>query len=113
MHRSERNGNAYLQQTTEILPTSIAAPEVSDARAIFSQKSDVWAAGMMMWNMLAAPESGTMSASAACQQERLTCPKDMPPTVFRAIKKCWNRNYRERPRMKELAEAVESACDMK
>eukprot|EP00940_MAST-03C_sp_MAST-3C-sp2_P001178 g1178.t1 len=106
---TRESSGAYLQQTTEILPASIAAPEVSDARAIFSQKSDVWAAGMMMWNMLAAPESGTMSASAACQQERLTCPKDMPPTVFRAIKKCWNRNYRERPRMKELAEAVESA----
>ncbi len=75
---------------------------------LFSEKSDVWAAGITIWEMftygeLPYVEMRTADVSVKVQQGvRVPCPKNCPEDVFEALNKCWLSDYKIRPRFTDI-----------
>ncbi|CAH3187975.1 unnamed protein product [Porites evermanni] len=81
----------------------------------FSEKSDVWSYGVLVWEIYS---SGKMPYNDLSNDEvlkcaryglRLTNPDNCPASVSRAVQKCWEANPLERPTFSELLVVINSA----
>jgi hypothetical protein len=80
----------------------------------YSSASDVWAFGVMMWEIEsdgAVPFSHLSCAQAAIKvvQEglRLSRPSDVPDDLWKCIQSCWEEDEKARPGMDEVLKVVE------
>lgn len=89
-------------------PVKWASPEVLGYTK-FSSKSDVWAFGVLMWEIFSCgdmPYSGQKNPDVVhmvCQQRKhLPKPEDCPEGMFRFMVQCWNYEPESRPSFSTL-----------
>eukprot|EP01114_Cavostelium_apophysatum_P007503 TRINITY_DN1960_c0_g1_i7.p1 TRINITY_DN1960_c0_g1~~TRINITY_DN1960_c0_g1_i7.p1 ORF type:complete len:2023 (-),score=364.09 TRINITY_DN1960_c0_g1_i7:465-6533(-) len=112
MSRNENYLNNYSPSSNKALPVRWCAPEVIQSLH-FSNKSEVWGAGVTMWEILSygsAPFSWLSNQEVAEQVVSsgltLSRPKDCPEELWAIITPCFRYEPDERPSFKDIAEQV-------
>ncbi|VDN27766.1 unnamed protein product [Gongylonema pulchrum] len=99
-----------LENEKEIqLPTKWLAPEAIKLRQ-FTTKSDVWAFGVLLFEIFTDGNEPYPGQSNAEVREKLTdgslfrmeIPLDIPPGIAELIKKCWLEEPKQRPTFREI-----------
>jgi serine/threonine protein kinase len=98
-------------------PVCWAPTEVLEAK-VFSNKSDVWSFGVVLWEMYSfgrEPYSDqvvehTMQniLSYLTEGGRLECPPNCPPKVYDIMRSCWCERPEDRPTFSELQDVLKS-----
>ena len=75
-------------------------------RRVYSNKSDVWAFGVLLWEIMTlgflpynAIGDDTMVAQAVMAGERLPKPDQCPDEVYAIMQSCWHQKPKDRPTM--------------
>ncbi|GAB1301123.1 Inactive tyrosine-protein kinase 7 [Apodemus speciosus] len=87
----------------------------------FSTKSDVWAFGVLMWEVFThgeMPHGGQADdevlADLQAGKARLPQPEDCPSKLYRLMQRCWAPNPKDRPSFSEIASTLgDSPADSK
>ena len=93
-----------------------AAPEVLLGKK-YSHKCDLWALGVVCWEILTARVPfegmgpGAIATKVACQGMRLPVPTGAPMPLLKLMAKCWVDKPTERPEMKELMADLQAELD--
>ncbi|CAJ0569543.1 unnamed protein product, partial [Mesorhabditis spiculigera] len=108
-----REGTVYQMDPHRRVPIRWLAPETL-RNAIYTQKTDVFAYGIMCWEILnngVEPYPGMTVAEVNVKVKegyRMDLPPDMPPDVKQIIEvKCWSDNPNDRFTMKDISKALE------
>uniref|UniRef100_A0A7N5JMW2 Protein tyrosine kinase 7 (inactive) n=1 Tax=Ailuropoda melanoleuca TaxID=9646 RepID=A0A7N5JMW2_AILME len=79
----------------------------------FSTKSDVWAFGVLMWEVFThgeMPHGGQADdevlADLQAGKARLPHPEGCPPKLYRLMQRCWALSPKDRPSFSEIANAL-------
>ncbi|KAL3118978.1 hypothetical protein niasHT_003761 [Heterodera trifolii] len=105
--RFMRTEDTYTAQTGAKFPIKWTAPE-GLAYNTFSTKSDVWAFGVLLWEIFTygmAPYPGVELNNVYVLLERgfrMDPPPECPDCVYRLMLQCWNWSPSDRPRFKDL-----------
>ena len=112
-------GTSLIEVTTN--PASMAGPVrwmavESIKRRIYSRQSDVWAFGVLLWEIMTKGEvpygnygQDHEAAKAIIQGERLEKPDDCPDDVYAIMQSCWQERPRDRPVMTDIQSALMEA----
>ena len=102
-----REGQYYYGGNEE-LPIRWMPPEALERRR-WSEKSDVWAFGVLMWELwsgaripFAFEGNDKDVARQVCEGERLPRPSTCPESVYTVMQKCWARTAQGRPSFRDL-----------
>jgi len=80
----------------------------------YSTKSDVWAAGVVFWEVFSAGErpyislSGEQTVLYVTEGGRLDKPSNSPSDIFSLMKSCWRENPADRPSFDQIREKLKS-----
>ncbi|KAL6078326.1 Vascular endothelial growth factor receptor 3 [Balamuthia mandrillaris] len=98
------------EQTTksEVGPLKWMAPE-SISQQMYSQKSDVWSYGVVLWEIVnfgeePYPHLSLVQAALAVVDQRATpeIPEDIPEVLQGIMKACWQYDPKDRPTMDDI-----------
>ena len=116
MSRNLYESHYYLVQGKCLLPIRWMATECYYGK--FSQKSDVWAFGITMWEIFILAKEQPYSsmkdqelindALKGRSRTLLKKPEACPPEVFAIMMKCWEHDSSQRPTFEELFETLSS-----
>ena len=107
--------------TSEALPVRYMSPEAIERRR-FSEKSDVWAFGVLLWEIATLcmfpydslgvhVGSDNDVKSGICNGSlRLPRPPGCPEPVFRIMLACWEASAQSRPNFRELRFIIQEAA---
>ncbi|KAI6216928.1 Tyrosine-protein kinase [Aphelenchoides besseyi] len=105
-----REGDHYTMTTVRRVPVKWLAPEVIQS-LVYTAKSDVWAYGVMIWEIYSnavEPYPG-MSNAEVVNGYRMEMPRECPPAVVELIVNgCWNQNVERRLTMHQVARKLEA-----
>ena len=108
MRALSREEDCYIMNEHKKVPFPWCAPESLKSRQ-FSTASDVWMFGVTLWEMYTfgqEPWAGLNGAEVLAkidrENERLSQPEAVPPSVYQIMIKCWSRDPKERPLFTEL-----------
>ncbi|KAI0210824.1 Tyrosine-protein kinase Btk29A [Lamellibrachia satsuma] len=98
----------YTSSSGTKFPIKWASPEVLQYTR-FSSKSDVWAFGILMWEIFSGgdmPYRGIKNPDVIQQvvnrKKRLECPRDCPAAVYDVMMNCWKMMADHRPPFRDL-----------
>uniref|UniRef100_A0A182QEW6 Protein kinase domain-containing protein n=1 Tax=Anopheles farauti TaxID=69004 RepID=A0A182QEW6_9DIPT len=100
--------DAYLKKSKDRVPVKWMAPE-SLADHIYTTKSDVWAFGVLCWELItlgASPYPGIPPQNLynlLKQGYRMECPKNCSEEIYSIVRSCWTDDPKQRPSFKHLA----------
>ncbi|XP_052864317.1 uncharacterized protein LOC128270932 [Anopheles cruzii] len=100
--------DAYLKKSKDRVPVKWMAPE-SLADHIYTTKSDVWAFGVLCWELItlgASPYPGIPPQNLynlLKQGYRMECPKNCSEEIYAIVRSCWADDPKQRPSFKHLA----------
>ncbi|XP_041777291.1 uncharacterized protein LOC121596425 isoform X1 [Anopheles merus] len=100
--------DAYLKKSKDRVPVKWMAPE-SLADHIYTTKSDVWAFGVLCWELItlgASPYPGIPPQNLynlLKQGYRMECPKNCSEEIYGIVRLCWADDPKQRPSFKHLA----------
>ncbi|XP_062545954.1 uncharacterized protein LOC134212267 [Armigeres subalbatus] len=100
--------DAYLKKSKDRVPVKWMAPE-SLADHIYTTKSDVWAFGVVCWELItlgASPYPGIPPQNLYTllkQGYRMECPKNCSEEIYSIVRSCWSDDPKLRPSFKYLA----------
>ncbi|XP_058446253.1 uncharacterized protein LOC131427255 isoform X2 [Malaya genurostris] len=100
--------DAYLKKSKDRVPVKWMAPE-SLADHIYTTKSDVWAFGVLCWELItlgASPYPGIPPQNLYTllkQGYRMECPKNCSEEIYSIVRSCWTDDPKLRPSFKFLA----------
>ncbi|XP_064607740.1 tyrosine-protein kinase Btk-like [Liolophura sinensis] len=93
----------YVSSNGTKFPVKWAPPEVLSYTK-FSSKSDVWAFGVLMWEIFSGAEmpydnmpNADVVDYVVNRGKRLKRPRDCPDSVYRVMLECWNKDADGRP----------------
>lgn len=118
LSRSVRDtaGEMYEQRVKGALPIRWMAPE-SLIQSIFTQKSDVWSFGILVWEIVtlgSTPYPG-MEAREVMRRvkdgHRLERPSHCRPEFYRLMSRCWHSDPQRRPDFGELKSELGQLLD--
>jgi len=101
----------YEGSSAELISVKWASPEVL-VRSRYSTRSDVWATGVVMWEILThgeRPYSGLSAEQTAVyvlNGGRLRQPDDCGPRLWTVVSDCWQHRATDRPSSRQLAERL-------
>ncbi|XP_017784883.1 PREDICTED: tyrosine-protein kinase Abl isoform X2 [Nicrophorus vespilloides] len=105
--------DTYTAHAGAKFPIKWTAPE-GLAYNKFSTKSDVWAFGILLWEIATygmSPYPGVDLTDVYHTLEkgyRMECPQGCPPKIYELMKQCWQWNAHERPTFKEIHHSLEN-----
>ncbi|XP_060875723.1 tyrosine-protein kinase Abl isoform X1 [Metopolophium dirhodum] len=105
--------DTYTAHAGAKFPIKWTAPE-GLAYNKFSTKSDVWAFGVLLWEIATygmSPYPGVDLTDVYHMLEkgyRMDCPPGCPPNIYQLMKQCWQWAPNERPSFKEIHHALEN-----
>ena len=106
-----KEGQYYYAQESRA-PMRWMPPEALSKRK-WSESSDVWAFGVVLWEMwsygkvpFAFVASDEQVAQRVCQGETLECPPNCPTAVFLLMRSCWAFKRHDRPTFLQLREEL-------
>ncbi|XP_041705250.1 inactive tyrosine-protein kinase transmembrane receptor ROR1-like [Coregonus clupeaformis] len=97
----------YRVQPKALLPIRWMPPE-SIAYGKFTSESDIWAFGVVLWEIFSyglQPYYGFSNQEVmemVRKRQLLPCPEDCPPRVFGLMTECWQEGPTRRPRFKDI-----------
>lgn len=100
--------DAYLKKSKDRVPVKWMAPE-SLADHIYTTKSDVWAFGVLCWELItlgASPYPGIPPQNLYTllkQGYRMDCPINCSEEIYSIVRSCWADDPKLRPSFKHLA----------
>ncbi|XP_018324086.1 tyrosine-protein kinase Abl isoform X3 [Agrilus planipennis] len=104
--------DTYTAHAGAKFPIKWTAPE-GLAYNKFSTKSDVWAFGILLWEIATygmSPYPGVDLTDVYHMLEkgyRMECPPGCPPKIYELMRQCWQWHAHERPTFKEIHHALE------
>ncbi|CAD5124202.1 DgyrCDS12502 [Dimorphilus gyrociliatus] len=107
----------YQAAKNESIPIKWSAPEVL-RHSVYSSKSDVWSAGVCMWEVLSGEYPfGQLTVEesilAICQKEvKLSRPVCCSADLFAIIESCWHQDPADRPSFQRLYNRVKRKSSM-
>ncbi|EGT40040.1 hypothetical protein CAEBREN_04160 [Caenorhabditis brenneri] len=108
-----------IDHSLDKLPIKWLAPETMQDK-IYSLKSDIWAFGIMIWEIFAdgdEPYPGLNNVQARAKivvfDYRMKFPEETPIEVIQVIDICWNKNPDKRQTMSAHASALQQIYEMK
>ena len=107
----------YQAPRSEKICIKWSAPEVL-VDSIYSTKSDVWAIGVLLWEIFSRGErpyatlSGEQTAVYVVEGGRLSRPSGCPRDLFSIMKDCWKRKPQDRPTFQQLVSALQSKTNI-
>jgi len=113
MTRKLAENKSHHSTTRAVGPIKWMSPEALKLKQ-YSNKSDAWAFGVMIWEILERkepyPDKSNMDAAAAVLYEnyRLPIPKGTPEIVTNIMNACWKTAPEDRPTLDEVVKALES-----
>ncbi|KAG5865844.1 Tyrosine-protein kinase Abl, partial [Gonioctena quinquepunctata] len=105
--------DTYTAHAGAKFPIKWTAPE-GLAYNKFSTKSDVWAFGVLLWEIATygmSPYPGVDLTDVYHMLEkgyRMECPPGCPPKIYDLMRQCWQWHANERPTFKEIHHALEN-----
>ncbi|XP_055597573.1 uncharacterized protein LOC129747397 [Uranotaenia lowii] len=105
--------DAYLKKSKDRVPVKWMAPE-SLADHIYTTKSDVWAFGVLCWELItlgASPYPGILPQDLYTllkQGYRMPCPTNCSEEIYSIVRSCWADDPKLRPSFKYLAGQFEA-----
>ncbi|CAD6188681.1 unnamed protein product [Caenorhabditis auriculariae] len=105
--------DTYTAHAGAKFPIKWTAPE-GLAFNTFSSKSDVWAFGVLLWEIATygmAPYPGVELSNVYALLEkgfRMDAPPGCPSSVYRLMLQCWNWSPSDRPRFRDIHASLES-----
>lgn len=105
--------DTYTAHAGAKFPIKWTAPE-GLAYNKFSTKSDVWAFGILLWEIATygmSPYPGVDLTDVYHMLEkgyRMECPQGCPPKIYDLMRQCWQWNASERPTFREISLALEN-----
>ncbi|CAH2009120.1 unnamed protein product [Acanthoscelides obtectus] len=105
--------DTYTAHAGAKFPIKWTAPE-GLAYNKFSTKSDVWAFGILLWEIATygmSPYPGVDLTDVYHMLEkgyRMECPPGCPPKIYELMRQCWQWHAHERPTFKEIHHALEN-----
>ena len=109
MLESESGGIKKIQGVMPYL-----APELLSGRASYSYATDIYAFGMIMWEISSGEKPfhemkhDSHLALRICQGRRPEITKDTPPFYQDLMVKCWNADPKKRPSAEEIQELTDN-----
>ncbi|XP_029167418.1 LOW QUALITY PROTEIN: leukocyte tyrosine kinase receptor-like [Nylanderia fulva] len=110
--RNMYNDQYYRMETRDPLPIRWMAPE-SILYQLFTSKSDVWAFGVLMWEIMSLGEFPYYHKNAInvigyiCEGNRLSQPLYCPSTLYQLMQQCWSEEN-NRPNFNHCLEIIVS-----
>jgi serine/threonine protein kinase len=108
--------NRYLLKKTAKLPVRWVALEALET-GVFSQASDVWAFGVLMWEVLSYGELPYVDVGNVDVQKRvkgglrLKCPPNANADLFDIAQSCWKLPKKMRPLFSPLDDRLKGLID--
>ncbi|KAF5271029.1 hypothetical protein FQR65_LT05379 [Abscondita terminalis] len=105
--------DTYTAHAGAKFPIKWTAPE-GLAYNKFSTKSDVWAFGILLWEIATygmSPYPGVDLTDVYHMLEkgyRMECPPGCPPKIYELMRQCWQWHAHERPTFREIHHALEN-----
>ncbi|XP_072396531.1 tyrosine-protein kinase Abl isoform X2 [Diabrotica undecimpunctata] len=105
--------DTYTAHAGAKFPIKWTAPE-GLAYNKFSTKSDVWAFGILLWEIATygmSPYPGVDLTDVYHMLEkgyRMECPPGCPPKIYELMRQCWQWHANDRPTFKEIHHALEN-----
>jgi serine/threonine protein kinase len=105
--------DSYQAPRNEKICIKWSPPEVL-LDSVYSTKSDVWAMGVVFWEVLSHGErpysslSGEQTAVYVVEGGRLDKPPGCPPDLFAIMRSCWRRKAEDRPSFAHLSDKLRS-----
>nr|ASY93143.1 interleukin-2-inducible T-cell kinase [Branchiostoma belcheri] len=102
----------YTSSTGSKFPIKWASPEVLEFSR-FSSKSDIWAFGILMWEVFTLGKTPypNLNTTDVVRQvthgKHLDRPQRCPHAVYRIMKQCWEKDPLRRPTFKEVQVQIE------
>jgi len=102
-----RATNNYYKTTNAVFPVKWSPPEVIEYER-FSQKSDVWSYGIVVWEIFEGGKvpypgkSNDEAKNAVMKGYRLEKPELCPPEVYQVMLLCWEKEEQKRPEFGEV-----------
>jgi len=94
------------------------APELFESGAKYTQKSDVYSYGMILWELSSRKKpfneatNGAQIIGAVTSGQRLNIPKDCPPSIAKLIGRCWAQKPKQRPEIEEVVNEYADATSI-
>ena len=98
----------YEAARSEMISIKWSSPEVL-LKSRYSTRSDLWAAGVVMWEVLTRGQRPYSDLSAeqtvlyVLNGGRLECPENCPQRLYSVMASCWRRTPTDRPSCTQLA----------
>ncbi|KAL6078324.1 Tyrosine kinase receptor Cad96Ca [Balamuthia mandrillaris] len=117
LSRLKRDTDSTEEQTTksEVGPLKWMAPE-SISQQMYSQKSDVWSYGVVLWEIVnfgeePYPHLSLVQAALAVVDQKVTLdiPEDIPEVLQKVMKACWQYDPKDRPTMDDIVAILSSS----
>lgn len=109
--------NEYTSSTGAKFPVKWSSPEILNFTK-FSSKSDVWAYGILMWEIFSGGETpyarmrNAEVVSSVCNEKyRLTPPSACPESVRKVMLSCWEHVPETRPDFREILQCLNEVRD--
>ncbi|XP_063910861.1 tyrosine-protein kinase Abl isoform X3 [Zophobas morio] len=105
--------DTYTAHAGAKFPIKWTAPE-GLAYNKFSTKSDVWAFGILLWEIATygmSPYPGVDLTDVYHMLEkgyRMECPPGCPPKIYELMRQCWQWHTKDRPTFKEIHNSLEN-----
>jgi len=103
-----------INEITGVMP--YLAPELLSRRGLYSQETDVYAFGMIMWEISSHEKPfhdivhDKVLALRICQGRRPKITQDTPPFYQDLMQKCWHVDPTQRPTAKEIYVLTDNWC---
>ena len=109
------NSSIVVKQDSTKLPVKWTAPEAL-RDAIFSNKSDVWSFGVLLWEIYSygrVPYPRVPVEDVAAHVEngyRMEAPDGCPDQIYRIMTDCWNKDLSQRPTFARIEKMLEQSA---